>query len=338
MKTQNKTYRPPEFAGDIKLQLSRNESRPSIEFANPRSQLTKATVSRYPSVGQLQGLIAKFVDTDPDRIVISAGGDQAIERVIRSCVSAERPFVLMHQPSFEMIDIYTTNCGGQLRKVDWLVDEFPVDAFCEQIDHQTAVVVLVTPNNPTGQVIPAISILQIADRARENGAKLLVDLAYVEFADNDPTQELVEHPNIVVVRTLSKAFGLAGLRVGYLIAPEARSARDYWAQTGPFPVSGPSLDFACQAIHRIDAMEQNVRQVVRERTELTALLVDCGARPIASQGNFVLAEFDDAAQVWRDFGQAGIAIRKFTDSDFLENNLGSLARPTRLTTCTWQSV
>ena len=227
--------------------------------------------------------------------------------------------MLVHQPSFEMIDIYTTNCGGQLRKVDWLCGEFPAEKFCQQIDRQTAVVVLVTPNNPTGQVIPAAAVLQIAERAQESGAKLLVDLAYVEFADSDPTREFVAHPNIVVVRTLSKAFGLAGLRVGYLIAPDSMTAQDYWSQTGPFPVSGPSLDLASQAILDSGAMERNVRQVIRERTDLTALLAECGARPVASQGNFVLVEFDDAAHVWQEFGQAGIAVRKFTDSGILKN-------------------
>jgi histidinol-phosphate aminotransferase len=321
MKSEQKTYQPPEFAGDIRLQLSRNESRPSINVASSLSRLSEDGVSRYPAVEQLRSLVAQFVDLEPERIVISAGGDQAIERVIRRHVSAERPFVLMHQPSFEMIDIYSTNCGGHVRKVDWLVGEFPVDQFSHEIDRQTAVVVLVTPNNPTGQAIPAAGVLQIAERAREHGAILLVDLAYVEFADTDPTRELAVHPNIAIVRTFSKAYGLAGLRVGYLIAPDAASARHYWAQTGPFPVSGPSLELACQAIRCPQMMEQNIRQVIRERTEMTDLLVQCGARPIASQANFVLAEFDDAAQIWNDFGQAGIAIRKFTGPAFLKNKL-----------------
>ena len=103
-------YRPPEFKNEINLQLSRNESRCAItDLDDQLGSLGAEYVSRYPSHLELQNRIADWVNVDPGRIVVTAGGDESIDRVMRTLLSGERKQVVTHAPSFEMVDIYCHN-------------------------------------------------------------------------------------------------------------------------------------------------------------------------------------------------------------------------------------
>ena len=146
-----------------------------------------------------------------------------------------RKKIVCHQPSFEMIAVYADMYDGRLDAVTWLGGEFPIDDFLSRIDSGTALVTVVSPNNPTGCGIPIEQILKIADAAKAAGARLLVDNAYIEFADSDPTAKLASHDNVSIVRTFSKAIGLAGLRVGYLIASDKDYATTCLLYTSPSP-------------------------------------------------------------------------------------------------------
>jgi imidazoleglycerol phosphate dehydratase HisB/histidinol-phosphate/aromatic aminotransferase/cobyric acid decarboxylase-like protein len=332
-------YNPPQFQHPITLQLSRNESECVIEdWMQPtaespsdllgdlrgdfRGDFRGDLLSRYPSQQALQQAIGAYLGIDPGRIVITAGGDESMDRMIRKSITPQRSVVVSHFPSFEMIEVYTHLCSGTLEGVAWLEGEFPEDRLLEKIDNRTALVVLVTPNNPTGQTIPVENLLRVADFAAAAGVPLLVDHAYVEFAEEDPTPVLVRHPNVFIVRTFSKAWGLAGQRVGYLITPTVELGTALRDLAGPFPVSGWSLELARRSLAGyLDKMRANVLQVARVRSLLTDLLADCGAAAIPSEGNFVLAEFADSDRVWEELARDGIGVRKFSGSPWLRNHL-----------------
>src|SRR5262249_48088072 len=128
-------------------------------------------------------------------------------------------------------------------------------------------------------------------------------------------------PNAIVIRTFSKAFGLAGLRVGYAIGPE-RMIRVMRAVAGPYPVSGLSLLIATEALRRADEfLPTTVATVRQERKELHSLLAHLGARPLPSQANFILAEFDNPEWVWRGLAGIGIGVRRFAADVGLDNML-----------------
>ena len=321
--SKNASYQPPEFHNEITLQLSRNESKCAIDDLEEQlGSLGAAFVSRYPSQVALQNLIGELVGVSGERIVVTAGGDESIDRVMRSVLDANRNTVLTHAPSFEMVDIYCKNLGGRLKTVDWVEGEFPVDDFIEKIDDETAIVVITSPNNPTGGSVSTESILEINQAAKKVDAKLLVDNAYIEFSDHDPTPSLVADDNIMVVRTFSKAWGLAGLRVGYLIAPNEEFATSIRNAAGPFPVSAISLETARRSIaHYRCQMQANVEVIKTMRSLVTDLVRHCGGRPFASQGNFVLAEFPDIEMVWDGLAKHGIGVRKFTGNELLKNRI-----------------
>ena len=110
------SYRPPKFKNEITLQLSRNESRCVIDDIDQQlGELGTDFVSRYPAHAELQALIADWIGVEPGRIVVTAGGDESIDRVMRISLAAEKKKIVSHEPSFEMVDIYAGNYGGELK-------------------------------------------------------------------------------------------------------------------------------------------------------------------------------------------------------------------------------
>ncbi len=313
-------YDPPKFKNKITLQLSRNESRCAIEsLSETLGGLNEDFVVRYPSHMALQDVIGHWVGVESSRIVVSAGGDDSLDRIMRTMLIDRRKKVVSHAPSFEMIDIYASNYGGVIDAVEWLDGAFPTDQLLAKIDDSTGVVIVVSPNNPTGGFVSKTDVLKIADAAQQHGAKMLLDNAYIEFADDETR---IEHDNLMILRTLSKAWGLAGLRVGYLIAPDEATATKIRDAAGPFPVSAVSLETARIAMtdHQ-PTMRTNIERIKAFRSQLAALLEECGGKPLPSAGNFLLCEFPNAEEVWKQLATDGIAVRKFVGSPSLENKL-----------------
>ncbi|MDB4778297.1 imidazoleglycerol-phosphate dehydratase HisB [bacterium] len=313
MKNEKQSYEPPQFTGEIKLSLNRNESVSALpDLTDTLASISSDNISRYPSYRALQNAIGDWIGVDSNRVVVTSGGDEGIDRVIRSSLSLDRDRVVTHSPSFEMFDIYTHNAGGNIKKVDWLKGEFPLEDFINQLDSETALAVIVSPNNPTGLQLSVEQITAIADRCRQVGCKLLVDCAYIEFADYDPTPELYNLDDVILVRTFSKAWGLAGLRVGYLIASNEDQAAELRSIAGPFPVSGCSLELAYRALTTAsDQMAQNVESIRQFRNQVTLLIEECGGNAWSSQGNFVFAKFKNAEAIWLALAKQGVEVRKF---------------------------
>ncbi|MDB2525266.1 imidazoleglycerol-phosphate dehydratase HisB [Mariniblastus sp.] len=321
--SDNDGYQTPEFQNKITLQLSRNESTCAISNLEDRlADLDQALFSNYPAHQELQNQLGKYCDVPADRIVVTAGGDDGIDRIIRHAIQGSAKTIVTHAPSFEMVDIYCRNHGGSMSPIPWLEGDFPVKQFVDQIDQDTALVVLTSPNNPTGGIISIEAIEEINQAARKVGAKLLIDHAYIEFADQNPIAQLTVDDNIIIIRTFSKAWGLAGLRVGYLIAPSVEFANTMRNSSGPFPVSAVSLELARLSLVEFqNSMDHNVAQIKKFRKLLIDLVTQCGGTAIETQGNFVLVKFKNADVIWNGLAEDGVGVRIFTGNVYLENQL-----------------
>jgi len=316
-------YKPPRHPGSIDLRLDANEGAP------PDPSLLEAVRAdfgeicrRYPDAKPLEERLARLTGVAPDRVLATAGADDALERAVRLTASRGRRGILT-RPTFEMLPRYVDRAGLDLCEIAWLDGAFPTDAILRAIDANTAMVAVVTPNNPTGAVATAADLRAIRKRLEEVApdAILLVDLAYTEFADEDLTPTALSLPNAIITRTMSKAWGLAGLRVGWAAgsSPLIDSLR---AIGQPFAISGPSIALACARLDR--SLEPDADVIERMRTERAVLLDtlrSLRAEPIASQANFVLARFANAPWVADALAGLGIAVRRFTDrpglADFL---------------------
>jgi histidinol-phosphate aminotransferase len=242
---------------------------------------------RYPDARPFEAMLARHFGIEPSQVFVAAGADEVIDRCCRAFLPPGSS-MLVAEPGFEMFDQYAALCGATVAKVPWAPGAYPLGRMLEHVDEQTAVIALVTPNNPTGEVAGADDLRRLAMAAPR--ALVILDHAYVEFADADLTALALTLPNVVVVRTFSKAWGLAGCRVGYALGP-ARIIRAVRAAGGPFPVSSVSLAIARALFERgTAARDEYVARVRSERPELFHLLARLKASPRASQGNFVFAE------------------------------------------------
>lgn len=270
-------------------------------------------VREYPTAAALEALLAERIGVAADHVLVTAGADDAIDRCCRLWTGPDRALVYP-TPTFEMLERYGMMAGAILRPVQCSRGRFPVDLLRQAVDAQTGMIALVTPNNPTGGVTTEADldgVLRTCPRV-----PVMIDHAYVEYADVDLTTCASEFPSVVVVRTLSKAWGLAGCRVGYVVGA-ADVIRRLRAAGAPYPVAGPSIAVASRWLtHGAAVMAEHVASVRAQRTWLTERLRALGAAPLDSQANFVLAEFGRRAAFVRDgLRSLGVLVRDFTSLD-----------------------
>ena len=215
-----------------------------------------------------------------------------------------------------MIPRYVDLAGGEVIEVSWPEGPFPVEALLAASGPQTRLVFIVSPNNPTGAVATREDVSQIA-RALPN-ALVVLDAAYGEFAEEDPTGFALEFENVVAVRTFSKAWGLAGLRVGFLLGPANWIAR-LSASGNPFPVSFASANQALARLAGGEAdMSDYVSRIRWEREQITSDLESWGFTCAApNQANFVLGLGLPTAWIKSSLESFGIAVRIFPDREEL---------------------
>lgn len=303
-------YSPPPRDPRITLTLDNNEGAPvDASILRALQGLDPDGLARYPDQSALEAQIASALGIDAGRVVITNGGDDAIDRVCRAVLNPG-DVMLTHAPGFVMIPRWAQLAGADARSVGWLGGAFPLDAFLGAIDESVRLVSLISPCNPTGSVIAQEDIIAIAARASDVGAVLMLDQAYVEYADEDPIDALLGLKNVVIVRTFSKAMGGAGLRVGYAIAPKRVAT---WLRTvgGPYPVSTPSLLLAGAIYERRAERMPVIAQTRTNRETFTRALRSQGVQVLDSQANFILARFDDAATMHARLLGEGISVRRF---------------------------
>lgn len=265
----------------------------------------EALVRHYPDTSALTALLAEKHGVGLDQVLVTCGGDDALDRGIRSTLSPGRNMVLP-VPTFEMLARYATWTGGEMREVAWDDGPWPIEAVLAAADANTTVVPVVSPNNPTGAVCAPDTLRALS--AALPDAVLLVDLAYVEFADVDLMPVALSLPNAVAFRTLSKAYGMAGLRVGYAVGP-ADVIGWMKAAGNPYTVTGPSACLAHAWLSDEAAAARSaafIAAVRDQRSHLKALLAVLGATPQDSQANYVFARTPHAD--WLRDGMAGLGI------------------------------
>lgn len=268
-----------------------------------------ATLARYPNPERIERAVARRWSIDPARVVVTAGADDGLDRACRAFLR-ERPELVSVDPTFEMIPRFASLAGGRMVSIPHVEGPAPVEALAGAVGSETGLVAVVSPHNPTGAVTPADRLLALA-RALPDPVRLVVDLAYIEFADEDPTPALLERPRVLVVRTLSKAWGLAGLRVGFALG-SLEDVERLRASGAPFPLAGPSLwlaEAALAADRRVTA--PYVRAVRQERAALARLLRSFGARPLDGEANFVLARVDAPERIRAALAGLRIHVRTF---------------------------
>ena len=309
-------YATPAWPGPIDLRLDGNEGLAAT--AEPYRMLSPALLRRYPSRAALETQLAAPFGVEPDRVLVTAGADEAIDRLCRVMLGPGRTLVVP-VPTFEMLPRYARLAGAEVITPAWDDRPFPLEEVLDAVDDRTGLIGVVSPNNPTGLTVDLGTLRRLSASCPH--AVVLLDHAYVEFADQDLTAEALTLPNVVVVRTLSKAWGLAGLRVGYALGPGDIIG---WMRPagGPYAVAGPSLALAS---HRLASAQQEVDSFVsrvrQDRESISRTLRELGARVSPSEGNFSFARLPQAGWVLDALAGLGIRVRGYPGDQLLASAL-----------------
>ncbi|WP_405533920.1 histidinol-phosphate transaminase [Streptomyces sp. NBC_00075] len=247
-------------------------------------------VSRYPdlrAVPLIEALAAHH-RVEPERIAVGAGSSEVCAQLLHTVVSSGDEVVFGWR-SFEAYPILTTVAGGTPVPVPLREHTLDLDAMVAAITSRTRAVFVCNPNNPTSTAVGAGALSDFADRVPED-VLIVVDEAYREYADPaavpDGLALLGDRPNVVVLRTFSKAYGLAGLRVGYCVAPPGIAAHVRRTQV-PFSVSALAQLAAVVALGEPAEVARRAALTVAERERVTGRLRALGHEVPDSQANFV---------------------------------------------------
>ncbi|MGC6326832.1 histidinol-phosphate transaminase [Pasteurella multocida] len=302
--------------GDI--WLNANEYPTSPDF-----NLTHRTFNRYPEP-QPQAVIegyANYAGVTPENVLVSRGGDESIELIIRAFCEAEDS-VLYCPPTYGMYSVSAETCGIALKTVP-LTADFQLNL--PEIERQISgvkVVFVCSPNNPTGTLVNRTDLLALLKMTRDK-AIVVVDEAYIEFCPQATmVTELKNYPHLAIIRTLSKAFALAGLRCGFTLANKDL-IEVLQKVIAPYPLPVPVADLAAQALQPagLQAMQQRVQEILQNRTALEADLrsLPCVENVFQSDGNYLLVKFKDGQKIFKTLWDQGIILRNQHSALMLEN-------------------
>jgi len=275
-------------------------------------------INIYPDASQaeLKRLLQQYTGVAAKHIVAGAGSDQLIDLILRLFVEAGDE-VINCPPTFAMFRFFTELNGGT--PVEVPRDEnfaVKVGAVRAAITDRTKLILLATPNNPTGTVMPRKDILEILD----TGRPVLVDEAYYEFSRQTVAPLVGRYPNLMVLRTFSKWAGLAGLRIGYGLFP-VKIARYLTSIKEPYCVNVAAMVAVRETLNDIDYLMANVRAVIAERQRLFGQLQRLKwLKPHRSQANFILCSVLNgrARELKQKLESRGILVRYF-DQPLLRN-------------------
>jgi histidinol-phosphate aminotransferase len=279
-------YHPPLAGRDaLRLDFNENTFAPSPKVIERLREITAEGLTKYPEREPGERVAARHFGLNPDEILLTNGVDEAIHLVCCAFLE-EGDEALICTPGFFMYDVSVMMMTPNLRKVqadDAL--QFPFEKFLGAITQQTKLIIVSSPNNPTGAVVSREHLLAIARAAPH--AVLMVDEAYFHFHGETTIGDLRAVPNLLVARTFSKAYGLANLRIG-MLAGNAALMKYVRKVSSPYNVNGVALDCLTVALADEDYLAWYVEQVRVGRDRMMRGLDELNVPYFPSHANFVL--------------------------------------------------
>jgi histidinol-phosphate aminotransferase len=291
----------------LNLDLNENAAGCSERVLARLRTLTARDISMYPNREEGETLVANFLGVRPDQLLLTNGIDEGLY-LLSATYLAEGDEMLFADPTFVMYPIYGHSTGARVVRVRADDDfAFPTRQILAAISPHTRLITIANPNNPTGTVVPREDLVCILNSALD--AAVLVDEAYFECGGETLLPDLAKHPNLFIARTFSKAYGLAGLRLGVLIAAPEQIAylRSFCS---PFNVNAVALACLEEALADQSFVADYVAQIKQGREQLTELCAELDLRSWPSRANFVLVRIGvQCGQFAETMARLGVQIR-----------------------------
>ena len=279
-------YRPP-LAGRKGLRLDFNEN---TEGCSPRvlariREITADDLARYPEREPVEAIAAAYLGLAAEQVLLTNGVDEGIHLLCEAYLESQDEVIVV-TPTFSMYEIFGEATGATVVRVQCDEDlRFPLGKVLTKISAATRLIAVASPNNPTGGVATREQLLTIAKSAP--GAALLVDEAYFDFHGQTVMSDVGTQPNLFVARTFSKAYGLAGLRIGILAGPREQMPM-VRRVSSPYSVNAIALLALPEALADGEYISSYVEQVNAGRTKLENELQRARIEWWPSEANFVL--------------------------------------------------
>ena len=303
-----KEYHPPLGGRDLlRLDFNENTLACSPMVREVLGSIAAGALTRYPEREPVEAIVAAHLRLVPAQVALTNGVDEAIHVLFEAFLDTGDE-LLLPVPTYTMYEVYASATDARVVTVQAGDDlEFPFERLLAAITAKTKIIAIANPNSPSGSVASREQLLQIADRAPH--AMLLVDEAYFHFYGETVVDLIGTLPNLVVTRTFSKAYGLAGLRLGLLAGP-AELMR--WVRRVLSPYSVNSLALAClpPALEDAAYLDWYVGEVLGARAEFEAALDSVRLRYWPSRANFILVDIGPGhAEFVRLMRAAGVLVR-----------------------------
>jgi len=300
----------------VKLNGNENPYGPSPKAVEA---VAGAPLHIYPDPQQrkMRQSLSEYTGLGAEHLIAGAGSDELIDLLFRLFIEpGDR--ILDFDPTFAMYAFCARVCGGDLTMLQRNeLFEIDMETVRASIDDRAKIVFVSSPNNPTGNLLPDSQVKELLD----TGLIVVVDEAYFEFCGHTVAELVPEYSNLVVLRTMSKWAGLAGLRVGYgIMSPDIVS--HLMDIKSPYNVNVAGEAALLASLDDAPALLENVGKIVAERTRLQGILEEMpGITPWPSEGNFILCQMPDAAgaqRVYDELAGRGVFVRNF-GSDRLQD-------------------
>jgi histidinol-phosphate aminotransferase len=301
-------YHPPLGSRDaLRLDFNENTLACSPKVREVLGSISAGSLTRYPERAPVEAIVASHVGVLAEQLALTNGVDEAIHVLFETFLEADDE-LLLPVPTYTMYEVYASATDARVVAVQAADDlVFPFERLIAAITSRTKIIAVANPNSPSGSVATRDQLMELAQRAPQ--AVLLVDEAYYHFHGETVMDLVGTLPNLLVARTFSKAYGLAGLRLGLLAGPAGLMR---WIRRVLSPYSVNSIALAClpPALDDHAYIDWYVSEVLSGRSDFEAALDNVGLRRWSSRANFVLV---DIGQQHREFVRlmraAGVLVR-----------------------------
>lgn len=275
-------------------------------------------LNRYPDPSslELRTALSKFLNVDICSTFIGVGSDEVIDLLMRIFVDPDEE-ILIFEPTYGMYRV-AGEINGVKIKTCLLNEEFQIDfsEFSKMVTKKTKMIFLASPNSPTGNLIKEVDIEKLCKTFR---GIVVVDEAYVEFSSESSfVSRVKDFENLVVLRTFSKAWGLAGLRVGYCIA-NPKTIEYLNKIKPPYNLNRLSSFLAVKALENYEKLFEFRDKITQERKRLAHELKKLGCKVFPSEANFLMVQVPDASGIVKKLARDGLIVRDFSTKPRLKD-------------------
>ena len=302
-------YNPPTSSRSdfIRLDFNENTSGCSPKVLQALRTITEKEFCMYPEYNELKNDIAKLNDIDKNKIIPTNAGDEGIMLVMNTFIE-KGDDILLPTPTFAMFKFYAQLNDADIKEVQYNENLlFPIDNLLNKINEKTKMIILVNPNNPTGTSIKRDDIIRVLEKAKDS--IVFLDEAYYDFTKNTCIDLIDKYQNLVILRSFSKAFGLGGLRLGYLISNK-ENIKIFQKVNSPYSISFIANKVLKAAIEDFDYVDNYVSQIMKNKEFLYNEFEKMNIKYYKGDANFFLADFGESYKIIYDkLKERGILLR-----------------------------